>query len=59
MRVMIRRRTLAPCYQKPGTKWSCIWSFKYSMCVCVRVCERGVGFGEVSGGTNSSFLRFD
>lgn len=56
MRVMIRRRTLAPCYQKPGTKWSCIWSLKYSMCVCVCVLVKG--FGSVSGGSAPSQFLF-
>ena len=64
MRVMIRRRALAPCYQKPGTKWSCIWSLK-NMCACERapvfLLERGALLNgqEVLLRANSSFLHFD
>lgn len=44
MRAMIRRRTLAPCYQTPGTKRCRIWGLR-ALERCVACLRESDGFG--------------
>lgn len=59
MRVMMEPRALAPPYQQPGTKWSCIWSLRARVCVCVCNREVLVQCQEVFHRPDSFFLCFD